>query len=353
MTQPLAGKQILIVEDEPVFRSLLHGWLTSLGATTFQAEDGKDALHKMTEVHPDLMICDISMPRMNGLELVETLRNRGEQLPILMISATENMADIAKALRLGVQDVLLKPVKDFDRLRETVYACLYPAMFSSRVEEEERLFEDWDALVSNPIAASRLLQELQPPVQQEMSHCRIHYRQLVSADKPGLVLDIAPLSENDLAFYCLDVTRAGDNGVLAALLLRALFNGLLQEQLAHQGQRLPEMGSLLKQVNQLLRQANLPGQFPLLVGYYHSGLKNLILVSAGLNGTLNTGEHQIQISNGVPLGTLGDAYLNQISQRCTSWQCQIWGAGGRLRLMLSAEWAIAFISKQTGLPLAL
>ncbi|MGE6068706.1 two-component system response regulator RssB [Klebsiella pneumoniae] len=337
MTQPLAGKQILIVEDEPVFRSLLHGWLTSLGATTFQAEDGKDALHKMTEVHPDLMICDISMPRMNGLELVETLRNRGEQLPILMISATENMADIAKALRLGVQDVLLKPVKDFDRLRETVYACLYPAMFSSRVEEEERLFEDWDALVSNPIAASRLLQELQPPVQQEMSHCRVHYRQLVSADKPGLVLDISPLSENDLAFYCLDVTRAGDNGVLAALLLRALFNGLLQEQLAHQGQRLPEMGSLLKQVNQLLRQANLPGQFPLLVGYYHSGLKNLILVSAGLNGTLNTGEHQIQISNGVPLGTLGDAYLNQISQRCTSWQCQIWGAGGRLRLMLSAE----------------
>ncbi|MDB2258594.1 two-component system response regulator RssB [Klebsiella pneumoniae] len=337
MTQPLAGKQILIVEDEPVFRSLLHGWLTSLGATTFQAEDGKDALHKMTEVHPDLMICDISMPRMNGLELVETLRNRGEQLPILMISATENMADIAKALRLGVQDVLLKPVKDFDRLRETVYACLYPAMFSSRVEEEERLFEDWDALVSNPIAASRLLQELQPPVQQEMSHCRVHYRQLVSADKPGLVLDIAALSENDLAFYCLDVTRAGDNGVLAALLLRALFNGLLQEQLAHQGQRLPEMGSLLKQVNQLLRQANLPGQFPLLVGYYHSGLKNLILVSAGLNGTLNTGEHQIQISNGVPLGTLGDAYLNQISQRCTSWQCQIWGAGGRLRLMLSAE----------------
>ncbi len=36
----------------------------------------------MTEVRPDLMICDISMPRMNGLELVETLRNRGEQLPI-------------------------------------------------------------------------------------------------------------------------------------------------------------------------------------------------------------------------------------------------------------------------------
>ena len=98
------------------------------------------------------MICDLAMPRMNGLQLVEHLRNAGDALPILIISATENMADIAKALRLGVQDVLLKPVKDLNRLRETVLACLYPNMFNSRVEEEERLFEDWDALVSNPAA---------------------------------------------------------------------------------------------------------------------------------------------------------------------------------------------------------
>ena len=337
MTQPLAGKLILIVEDEPVFRSLLDSWLSSLGAVTALAEDGEDAREKMETLTPDLMICDIAMPRMNGLKLVEYLRNNGHQLPILVISATENMADIAKALRLGVQDVLLKPVQDLDKLRETVFACLYPNMFNSRVEEEERLFEDWDALVSNPTAAAKLLQELQPPVQQTISHCRVNYRQLVSADKPGLVLDIAPLSDNDLAFYCLDVTRAGDNGVLAALLLRAIFNSLLQEQLAHLGQRLPELGSLLKQVNQLLRQASLPGQFPLLVGYYHSGIKNLILVSAGLNGTLNAGDRQIQISNGVPLGTMGNTYLNQISQRCDAWQCQIWGSGGRLRLMLSAE----------------
>ncbi len=337
MTQPLVGKQILIVEDEPVFRSLLDSYLVSLGAVTRLAGDGIEALEQIACAAPDLLICDLAMPRMNGLTLVERIRNSGNQMPILVISATENMSDIARALRLGVQDVLLKPIKDLNRLRETVFACLYPSAFNSRVEEEERLFQDWDALVSNPQAAASLLQQLQPPVQQDMAHCRVNYRQLVSADKPGLVLDIAPLSDNDLAFYCLDVTRAGDNGVLAALLLRALFNGLLQEQLARQRQRLPELGTLLKQVNQLLRQANLVGQFPLLVGYYHSTLKNLILVSAGLNASLNTGGHQIQVSNGVPLGTLGNTYLNQISQRCDAWQCQVWGAGGRLRLMLSTE----------------
>ncbi|WP_279046416.1 two-component system response regulator RssB [Cedecea davisae] len=337
MSQPLEGKQILIVEDEPVFRSLMDSYLTSLGGMTHLAWDGVDALEKLAGHSVDLLICDLAMPRMNGLELVEHIRNEGDQTPILVISATENMSDIAQALRLGVQDVLLKPIKDLNRLKDTVLSCLYPTMFNSRVEEEERLFQDWDALVQDPLAASKLLQELQPPVQQVISHCRINYRQLISVDQPGLVLDIAPLSDNDLAFYCLDVTRAGDNGVLAALLLRALFNGLLQEQLSHHGQRLPELGNLLKQVNQLLRQANLSGQFPLMVGYYHSGLKNLILVSAGLNATLNTGEHQIQVSNGVPLGTLGNTYLNQISQRSAAWQCQVWGSGGRLRLMLSAE----------------
>ena len=158
MTQPLVGKQILIVEDEQVFRSLLDSWFSSLGATTVLAADGGDAL----EVVNMLMICDIAMPRMNGLKLLEHIRNRGDQTPVLVISATENMADIAKALRLGVEDVLLKPVKDLNRLREMVFACLYPSMFNSRVEEEERLFRDWDAMVDNPAAAAKLLQELQP-----------------------------------------------------------------------------------------------------------------------------------------------------------------------------------------------
>ena len=49
----------------------------------------------------------------------------------------------------------LREVKDLNRLRETVLACLYPNMFNSRVEEEERLFQDWDALVSNPPAAAK------------------------------------------------------------------------------------------------------------------------------------------------------------------------------------------------------
>lgn len=337
MRQPLEGKLILIADEDTRFSSILDSYFSSLGATSLTVSDGATAFVKFNEAKPDLLICDLTMPHVTGLQLIEQIRSQDSELPILIISATDNMSQIAKALRLGVQDVLLKPMDDFDKLRETVFSCLYPIMFGSRVDEEERLFEDWDALARDPIAASKLLHELQPPVQQVVSHCRVNYRQLISVDKPGLVLDIAPLSEDDLAFYCLDVTRSGDNGVLAALLLRVLFNGLLQEQLVQQHHSLPELGRLLKQLNQLLRQANLTGQFPLLIGYYHREQRKLIIISAGLNASLGIDQQHIELSSGLPLGTLSNAYSNQMIQECDSWHCQVWGSGGRLRLMLSAE----------------
>ncbi|MDU6412551.1 MAG: two-component system response regulator RssB [Yersiniaceae bacterium] len=337
MDKPLTSKHILIVEDEAVFRSVLVGYLKTLGATTSEAENGLEALSAVEEVSPDLILCDLAMPEMGGIEFVENLRLQGNKIPVLVISATDNMSDVAQVLRLGVEDVLLKPLTELNRLREALLACLYPHLFTSQAMEGNDLIQDWSALCQDPAQAAKLLKQLQPPVQQVLAHCRINYRQLTMAEHPGLVLDVAALSPNDLAFYCLDVTRAGENGVLAALLLRAIFNGLLRDHLTNQRQRLPQMSTILKQVNQLLKQAHLEGQFPLLLGYYHAEYKNLILVSAGLHATVNTGENQIQLSNGVPLGTLGATYSNQISQRCAAWQCQVWGAGGRLRLMLSSD----------------
>ncbi|UJR54392.1 two-component system response regulator RssB [Dickeya zeae] len=338
MAQPLTGKHILVVEDEAVFRSVLAGYLTSLGADVHEAGNGKEALEKMAVQPPDLIICDLNMPMMGGFEFVERLRLYDTTTPVLVVSATSHLADVARILRLGVQDVLLKPLHDYTRLRESVMGCLYPTMFTSQANEIEQLMRDLDTLNQSPGAALKLLEQLQPPVQQTLAHCRINYRQLMAADRPGLVLDIAALSEDELAFYCLDVTQAANNhGVLAALLLRALFNSLLQEHLAHQQRRLPELSVLLNQVNQLLRQANLQGQFPLLVGYYHRELERLILISAGLHATLSVEDQNIGLNNGVPLGTLDAAYLNQMSYPCASWQCQMWGSGGRLRLMLSTD----------------
>ncbi|MEH0832697.1 two-component system response regulator RssB [Pectobacterium cacticida] len=338
MEQPLAGKRILVIDDEAVFRSVLAGYLVSLGAQVHEAVNGVDAFTILEHERPDLIICDLEMPTMGGIEFLERLRMKDSVTPILIVSATSQMADIAKVLRLGVQDVLLKPIRDYTRLREVVMSCLYPGLFTSPLNEVEQLMQDMDSFNQSPEAVTKLLAQLQPPVQQTLAHCRVNYRQLTVAEQPGLVLDMAALSEDELGFYCLDVTQGvNNNGALAALLLRTLFNGLLQEHLADRQHRLPHLPALLKQVNQLLRHAGLDGRFPLLVGYYHRTLKQLILVSAGLSAMLSVNEQQIALNSGLPLGTLDDAYLNQLHYPCEAWQCQVWGRGGRLRLMLTTK----------------
>ncbi|TBL85920.1 two-component system response regulator RssB [Hafnia alvei] len=336
MALPLESKRVMIVEDDPVFRFVLAGYLQSQGALIQEAANGIEALGLLDEFTPDVILCDLAMPEMGGIEFIKRLRERGFQTPVVVISATEEMADVANAMRLGVRDVLLKPITDLSRLQETLLSCFYPDLFESPALEKDEFIHDWELLSQDPEYAARLLKQLQPPVQQTICGCKVNYRQLTSLNNSGLVLDIAPLSSKDLAFYCLDVSRAGENGILAALMVRAIFNGLLQEQLAHQELRLPQMSTILKQVNHLLRQANLDGQFPLLAGYYHVQQQNLILVSAGLHAKIHAGDNLIQLNSGVPLGTMGSIHINQVSQRCSHWQSQIWGAGGHLRLMLTS-----------------
>lgn len=128
MEKPLAGKNILVVEDEVVFRTVLAEYLCSLGATIHQAENGLAALYQLKGHSPDLILCDLAMPKMGGIEFVEQLLLKGIKIPVLVISATDKMADIAQVLRLGVKDVLLKPIVDLNRLREAVLACLYPTL---------------------------------------------------------------------------------------------------------------------------------------------------------------------------------------------------------------------------------
>ncbi len=130
MALPLTHKRILIVEDEQVFRSVLVGYLASLGAETGEATNGIQALGAVDDFKPDLILCDLAMPEMGGIEFVEHLRLQGLQIPVLVISATDKMADIAKVLRLGVQDVLLKPLTDLNRLREAVLACVCDGRFT-------------------------------------------------------------------------------------------------------------------------------------------------------------------------------------------------------------------------------
>jgi DNA-binding response OmpR family regulator len=101
--------KIMIVDDDPNVRELVSVLLQNHGFETCEAIDGRDAMQKITNDNPDLVIIDIMMPNMDGFELCHNLRRYYENMPVLMLTAKGELASKVKGFGLGADDYLTKP----------------------------------------------------------------------------------------------------------------------------------------------------------------------------------------------------------------------------------------------------
>ena len=104
------SQKILVVEDTFDTRKLVKAMLTLEGYTVYEAADGKEGLAQARGMHPDMIVTDIRMPEMSGIEMVASLRQDKtfEKTPILVLSAFGD--EITKAIDAGANGALLKPV---------------------------------------------------------------------------------------------------------------------------------------------------------------------------------------------------------------------------------------------------
>jgi DNA-binding response OmpR family regulator len=112
----LKNSRILIVEDEPALLRGLKDTFASKGCEVFTAIDGQSGLDLALEKTPDLILLDIMLPRVNGYEVCRALRERGLEMPIVMLTAKGQEEDIILGLNLGADDYVTKPF----RIRELV-----------------------------------------------------------------------------------------------------------------------------------------------------------------------------------------------------------------------------------------
>ncbi|WP_417334465.1 response regulator transcription factor [Halarcobacter sp.] len=108
--EKLRAMKLLFVEDEDDLIEIISDTLDKLDTNYLTAKNGEEAL-KLVEKNPDLsmIITDINMPVMNGLEMIEELKQKDINLPIIVMSAHTELEYINKAKELGVNDYLLKP----------------------------------------------------------------------------------------------------------------------------------------------------------------------------------------------------------------------------------------------------
>ena len=111
--------RILLVDDNPTNVELLEAYLLKLDCDTEIAVDGQDALTKTSEFHPDLILLDVMMPKLNGFEVCQKLKSNPETsgIMILMVTALGELGDIERAVKAGCDDFLSKPVNQLELLK--------------------------------------------------------------------------------------------------------------------------------------------------------------------------------------------------------------------------------------------
>jgi two-component system response regulator YesN len=134
--------KVLIVDDEPQIRKGLHTIIPweSLGfVVTAEAEDGIEALERVEENMPDVVITDIKMPRMDGIELSGELKSRFPDVHVLVLSGYNEFVYAKEAMKRGVGDYLLKPIDPDEMIpiMQKVYDHLWERL-QSRIKEKEK-----------------------------------------------------------------------------------------------------------------------------------------------------------------------------------------------------------------------
>jgi signal transduction histidine kinase len=136
--------KILCIGDEPAIREIMVEELQDAGYETIEAGNGREGLQAITVHRPDLVLCDITMPEMNGYQVLTELREKHSQLasvPFVFLSALADRKDVVAGKRLGADDYLTKPI-DFDILLATVDARLRQVkLLKERIALERRVTE--------------------------------------------------------------------------------------------------------------------------------------------------------------------------------------------------------------------
>lgn len=111
--------RVLTVDDSRAIRQIVSKQLAELGCDTDEAEDGEKGLQRLEEIEVDLILLDVTMPVMDGPEMLRRLREAGNKTPVIMLTSESKRSVIATALKLGIEDYVLKPFKP-EELREKV-----------------------------------------------------------------------------------------------------------------------------------------------------------------------------------------------------------------------------------------
>ncbi|WP_457030465.1 response regulator transcription factor [Kitasatospora sp. P5_F3] len=226
---PGGTARLLVVDDEPALRDALESSLAFEGYEVTTATDGFEALDAVERDHPDLVLLDIMMPRMDGLTAVRRMRARGDTAPVLMLTARDAVGDRVTGLDVGADDYLAKPF-ELDELLARVRALLRRSALASEAAARAAVeAEDTEVLAFGDLRMNTATREVTregKPIELTRTEFMLlemflsHPRQVLTREqilKAVWGFDFEP-SSNSLDVYVMYLRRKTEQGGMPRLI---------------------------------------------------------------------------------------------------------------------------------------
>lgn len=139
----LSGPQtVLTIDDDRIVRTSIKLFLEDLGYLALEAENGQQGLDLIQNHHPHLVLLDLRMPGLSGLDILDRVKQQDSEIPVVVISGTGKISDVVSALHKGAWDFLLKPIDDLTVLQHTIEKALDQVRLQSENLEYQRSLEE-------------------------------------------------------------------------------------------------------------------------------------------------------------------------------------------------------------------
>lgn len=330
---------LLIIDDDEVVRESLAAYLEDSNFKVLQALNGLQDLQIFESEQPDLVICDLRMPQIDGLELIRRIRQTASETPIIVLSGAGVMSDAVEALRLGAADYLIKPLEDLAVLEHSVRRALDRAYL--RVENQ-RYRDKLEAANRELQASLNLLQEDQnagrqvqmnmlPVTPWSIEGLEFSHRIIPSLYLSGDFVDYFRVDERRVAFYLADVSGHGASSAFVTVLLKFMTTRLLYE--SRRNGTLPEFkpSEVLAHINRGLINTKL-GKHVTMLGGVIDLEKNCLTYSIGGHLPLPVlfvdGQASYLEGRGLPVGLFDDAsYDDRVMELPPSFSLSLFSDG--------------------------
>ena len=281
-------ERIVVIDDTDAVRRVLVRQLEHLGFTALDAADGEAGLEVVRTSKPDLVLCDLRMPNLDGLDLLQIVREQFADLPVIVMSGAGLLQDAIGALKLGAWDYVSKPIE-----LAVLEHAIDKALEKARLIEENRRYRAHLELLNRELQVSlRLLAEDEDAGRQIQVRMLPRNRQrfgpylftrdvVPSSFLSGDFIDAFAIDDRHWGFYLADVSGHGVSSALVTVLLRTF----VQRQVAsftQTGDALVLSPSrLLRRLNEEMSREDLDKHLTIFYGVVDLEESTLLYANAG------------------------------------------------------------------------